>query len=459
MNKLKYIASQVLNSPVLATPEYLETVVAVLSDRIGIDAEGMSISGEAKGDKPYQVIGNTAIIPILGGMVHRGSNLDAMSGIKGYNSIQSEIQEALDDPAVENILMEVDSGGGEVAGAFDLRDFIMSAKEEKPIYALAKDTMGSAAYLISSAATEVYATQTAKVGSIGVVAMHTDYSEANSEAGIKPTFIHAGKYKVAGNPHEPLEGDALSYLQESVDQSYDMFVGAVSEARGMSDDSVRATEAKMFSSKDAMDLGLIDGIMSYDSVISKLTTRGNNMSNELQIALDASKQENEVLKAQILDAGFAITKEGLVAKEPEESMDCNGVKVFKSEVPEALWEKMKADQAALELAAKEKEDAKLLAAATEALPNFDPAVAAKVYKEFGEDECIMAAMKASDAEFGKAFAEIGKAEPKELTAKEAVDELVNKAMEADKTLTKEKALSHVAKEHASLVTKMYEENK
>jgi len=211
----------IFNKPHLCTPEYAETVMAVLADKLGVEEGLFSVKSEGKDQKDEHLYGSTQVIPIIGSMVHRGSSLDAMSGITSYQSIKASIQSAMEDPRVECVLLEMDSPGGSVAGAFDLKDYILEAKTTKPIYAIANDSMASAAYLIGSACTQVYATQTSRVGSIGVVAMHVDQSEKNKKDGIKPTFISAGDYKVAGNPHEKLEGSALEYLQDSVNESYD----------------------------------------------------------------------------------------------------------------------------------------------------------------------------------------------------------------------------------------------
>ena len=161
--------------------------------------------------------------------------------------------------------------------------------------------MASAAYLIGSACTEVYATQTSRVGSIGVVAMHIDQSEKNKKDGIKPTFISAGDYKVAGNPHEKLEGSALEYLQDSVNESYEMFVNAVATSRSIDAQAVRDTEARVYGAEKAKELGLIDEVASFDSVLSKLADKNS------RVTFQSMSKGNKMDKEQIekLEADFA----------------------------------------------------------------------------------------------------------------------------------------------------------
>lgn len=418
----------IFNQPHLCTPEYAETVMAVIGDKFGVDNQSMSASENAKDKENPNIVGKTYKLPILGSMVHRGSSLDAMSGISSYESIRANIQSALDNPKIENILLEMDSPGGSVAGAFDLRDFIMEAKEQKPIYAYARDTMASAAYLIGSACTKVYSSQTGNIGSIGVVAMHMDQSGRNKAMGVKPTFIYAGAMKTAGNPHEPLKGEALSYLQESVDSSYEMFVDAVAEARGLDKQDIRDTEARVYRGKEANNLGLIDGIKTLDAVMEELASnsqsgvlvkqnsRGIRMETDvenLQAALDAKTSEFDALKAtheglqaHVLAAGYTITEDGISKEEAKapEMIEVAGVMTDKATLPEHVV-------AALEANAAEKAQAELKEAATNAFPNFGENAAMTIFAAIdsiseGKEEAL-SQLKAADKAFANLTEEAG----------------------------------------------------
>jgi ClpP class serine protease len=56
-------------------------------------------------------------------------------------------------------------------------------------------------------------TPSSEVGSVGCVVLHIDQSQALEQAGIRPTFIHSGRYKVEGNSLEPLGDAALQRIQ------------------------------------------------------------------------------------------------------------------------------------------------------------------------------------------------------------------------------------------------------
>lgn len=446
MKQYVHLHEMVFNKPHLCTPEYAETILAVLKDRMNLEG-AFDINGGAKDAKEPNLNGDLQVIPIVGSMVHRGGSMDALSGIQSYQGIQGQIQEALDNPQVKQILLEMDSPGGSVAGAFDLKDFILEAKEKKPIYAIAKDTMASAAYLIGSACTQVFATQTAGVGSIGVVAMHMDRSEQNKKEGLKPTFIYAGDYKVAGNPHSALEGEALSYLQESVMDSYEMFVTAVASNRGLDEKVIRDTEARVYRGEKAKELGLVDDVMSMDSLLEKLASnnlkrdsmsKGMKMDKEqyekleadlaqVSTDLETTKATNEVLTKTLLDNGFKITADGAVKIEEEakEYLEYNGKTIDLTGMPEEAATTLK------ELAQKDLDAALEKKASTE-LPNFSMDVAKALVSANLSDD-VMQSLKAADKMFEGMMEEKGEASVDDMTdPSEKMDALVKAYSEENK---------------------------
>ena len=436
MSKFSHLSSLVFNKPLMVTQDYAETIAVVLSDRLNLDVEGLQIKSDAKDQRVATTNEGVAVIPIVGSMSHRSTGIEAMSGMTSYTTLQKQFEAAFNDPNVGSILMDIDSPGGSVAGAFDFRDYLMSKKGTKPVYALARDAMCSAAYLIGSTADKVYATQTARVGSIGVVAMHTDASGKMEKEGLKPSFISAGKFKTAGNPYEKLEGDKLKYLQDSVDESYDMFINAVADARGIDKKVIRDTEARVYGGKKAVEIGLADGIRTYESVIAEMsapnfTTQGIKMENKVTVedakiadltaANTKLQSDNEALRKQVLDAGFKITSEGLIAKEAPEMIYVGGEQIDASTLPKSVVD-----------ALKEKADTELTLLATSEYPNLKASVAKKLYATFGEDEEMKEAITAFNTKMGSFLEEKGDTDPgvEQKTAQEKYDAAVKANMEA-----------------------------
>ena len=273
--RLPNIAARLFEEPLLMHPRKLNTVINVLAPRI---FEGLEVSedmlagardpflsghhGDLSSDHP-----TIGIIPIHGTLVQRGDSLDAASGLRSYESIREDFDEALENQAIDAILLDIDSGGGEAAGVFDLAHYIAQSRGIKPIYAFANEHAYSAAYAIASAADQIYMPRTGGVGSIGVVAVHLDQSGFDTKAGLNYTPIFAGARKIDGWPHAPLSEDALARMQERVNTIYQIFTNTVAENRGLSESRVIETEADCFDGDKAVKAGLADALASFDELI------------------------------------------------------------------------------------------------------------------------------------------------------------------------------------------------
>lgn len=180
--------------------------------------------------------------------------------------IQAQLRAAVADPSVDSIVLDIDSPGGAVAGTEELSNAIYKARESKPIIAVANSLAASAAYWIGSAASELYAAPGSEVGSVGVYAMHIDWSALNEKVGIKPTYISSGKFKTEGNPDEPLSAEARAAIQASVDDAYRGFLRAVARNRGVqpSDVLLNYGQGRVVGTRDALAARMVDGIKTLD---------------------------------------------------------------------------------------------------------------------------------------------------------------------------------------------------
>lgn len=208
--------------------------------------------------KPFAFANGMAIIPIHGSLINRFGG--SYGYVTGYNFIRRQLQQAMMDDDVKGIVFDVNSGGGECNGCFELADDIYKARSKKPSMAVVDSSCYSAAYALASAAGKVVLTPGGGAGSIGVVAMHVDVSKALAEFGVKMTFIHFGAHKVDGNMYEALSDEVKADIQASVDETGGKFVASVARNRNIAEAKVKDTEARCYRAEDAKSLGLIDTI-------------------------------------------------------------------------------------------------------------------------------------------------------------------------------------------------------
>jgi signal peptide peptidase SppA len=218
--------------------------------------------------------GAIAVLPLYGVITQRGNMVEDVSG-PGSVSTQlfgSSLRDALNDDTVSSILIDIDSPGGSVYGVSELADLIYQSRGQKPVVAIADSLAASAAYWLGCAASEFYITPGGEVGSIGVWQAHFDYSEAYAEAGVAPTLISAGKFKVEGNPYQPLDEDAKAFMQSRVDDYYNAFTKTVSRGRGVSIAQVRdgMGQGRVLGASAALEQKMVDGITTFEDLIKKM---------------------------------------------------------------------------------------------------------------------------------------------------------------------------------------------
>jgi ClpP class serine protease len=166
---------------------------------------------------------------------------------------------------------------------FDLADRIYAARGKKPIWAVANEDAFSAAYAIAAATERLYVSRTAGVGSVGVIAVHLDQSQAEAEAGLAYTAIYAGARKNDLSPHAPLSDPARLLLQQEVDRVYGLFVNTVARMRRLSPEAVVATEAGIYMSEQAIAAGLADRNGTLETALADLRTALGRSKNHTAV--------------------------------------------------------------------------------------------------------------------------------------------------------------------------------
>ncbi|HDS7425955.1 TPA: S49 family peptidase [Escherichia coli] len=312
---LSHIIAAAFNEPLLLKPAYARVFFCALGREIGaaslsvpqqqvqLDAPGMLAETDeymAGGKRParvYRVVNGIAVLPVTGTLVHRLGGMRPFSGMTGYDGIVACLQQAMADSQVRGVLLDIDSPGGQAAGAFDCADMIYRLRQQKPVWALCNDTACSAAMLLASACSRRLVTQTSRIGSIGVMMSHVSYAGHLAQAGVDITLIYAGAHKVDGNQFEALPAEVRQDMQQRIDAAHRMFAEKVAMYTGLSVDAVTGTEAAVFEGQSGIEAGLADELINASDAISVMATalnsnvRGGTMPQ--LTATEAAVQENQ----------------------------------------------------------------------------------------------------------------------------------------------------------------------
>lgn len=216
---------------------------------------------EAQGGRGFDMVDGVAVVGVEGTLVHKGAYVGQSSGQTSYQGLQAQVARARRDPSVRAAVFEIDSMGGEAAGAFETAEMIFALSSEKPTMAILTSHANSAAYLLAAPCRQIVMPREGSAGSIGALCLMVDARGALEQQGLKATVIRAGQFKADTHPAAPLE-TAAARLQAQVDEVRDQFATAVGRYRGARFNKAQAlaTEAEVFSGSDAAKIGLVDAI-------------------------------------------------------------------------------------------------------------------------------------------------------------------------------------------------------
>jgi ClpP class serine protease len=299
--RYRHIAARLFNTPLLAHAGKTAAILQAIGGRIvsaPVEIDGaepiahvafehgrpsMGRLGDPLGREfatyeidPLEVIDGVAVIPVEGSLVHKGKWVGSYSGDTSYEGLQTLIGRARARDDVQGVIFEVDSFGGEVAGAYDTAGLIVDLSAEKPTISILTDHALSAGYLLASAARQIIVPESGMAGSIGVVAVHVDYSAAAEKSGVKLTVLSAGEHKTDGHPYAALPSDVADRWRSELQTERERFAAAVARQRGerMSFDAAMATEADTFTGDQAVETGLADAVMrpseAFDAFLAEV---------------------------------------------------------------------------------------------------------------------------------------------------------------------------------------------
>lgn len=231
-------------------------------------------------------VGAVAVLPLHGVIAPRMNMMTEVSGGTSAELFGAQLRMVMDDPDISAVILDVDSPGGSVFGVEELASTIRSMRGRKPMVAVANHLMASAAYWLASQADEIIASPSSQVGSIGVIAVHQDLSEAEAKVGVKTTLVTAGTHKADGHDGAPLSEGARASMQTMVDGYYTAFVRDVAKGRGVKATDVRNGygEGRVVSATEAVALGMADSVGTIEQVIDRLASGSKRVSTAAEAA-------------------------------------------------------------------------------------------------------------------------------------------------------------------------------
>ncbi len=282
-----HIAQMAFNVPLLATAQLADTVTSFLQNKIaGSAIDHINSDQEMSAGKASSIkLGNPengeslTIIPVHGILVPRRFAIEACDEMMSYELLRTQLTQALSDDGVTEIILDVNSGGGNAQGAFEIAEFIYQSREIKPIRCVVNFNAFSGAYLIAAACTEIIVSDTSGVGSIGVYTKRLDLTQYYQDQGVKIHSFYRGARKIDFHPDSELSEEERDHIENNIESTYQKFINAVAKYRGMTAEAVIATQADCFEGQQGIELGLADRMAAPQDAINQISQ--NILANSL----------------------------------------------------------------------------------------------------------------------------------------------------------------------------------
>ncbi len=186
-----------------------------------------------------------------------------------------------DDSSIRGILFRVNSPGGGVVASQEIYDEVKKTLAAgKPVVVSMGALAASGGYYVSCGATRIVANPGTLTGSIGVISQFMEIDTLLHKLGISSNTIKSGKLKDAGTPFRPMTEDDKRYFQKLMDDVHRQFIAAVERERHLEHDSVVAyADGRVFTGEEAVRLGLVDTLGSYEDAIA-IAARAAKISGE-----------------------------------------------------------------------------------------------------------------------------------------------------------------------------------
>jgi protease-4 len=278
--------------------------------------------------------GSIAYIDIDGPMLKQGDWCSY--GSEDYSELMYGLMQA---PNVAGVIIDMDSPGGQADGTASFADAIRRCATVKPVLGFIDDGMAaSAAYWDISACSEIYCGQlTDMVGSIGVYTTIADWNSYYASQGLPVKDVYAPQSTDKNRDYrEAIEGND-DLLRQELSVIADAFISAVRKNRKAKISGSDWATGKLYFADDALKLGLIDGIKSFDQVVFRMNRliSANKKSNDNTMAFEKTLTTAGAEAFEVVEGGFLLSETELNNIEASLASHETAVQGLQSQLSEA----------------------------------------------------------------------------------------------------------------------------
>lgn len=229
-----------------------------------------------------------AVIPVEGII----TRYDGGSGGNMVDVIKAQFRRAEEDRRVKAVLLRVDSPGGEVLASDEIAVAVsdFQSRSGKPVIVSMGGLAASGGYYVSAPARWIVANELTITGSIGVIMQGFNYRGLMDKVGLAPVVYKSGKFKdmLSGSrPPGDVTQEERDMVNALIDETYRKFKSVVADGRknaleqnksgkmdgrALVQDWTDYADGRVFSGKQARDLGFVDELGDFDKAVERAET-------------------------------------------------------------------------------------------------------------------------------------------------------------------------------------------
>jgi protease-4 len=193
--------------------------------------------------------------------------------------------------SIKAIVLHVNSPGGGTAISQEIHAAVQRAKAQKPVVVSMASVAASGGYYIACAADKIVANPSTVTGSIGVIFQFHTFKDLMGKVGIGTETVKSGELKDVGSYSRPMTEKEDLMLRSVVMDTYEQFVEAVAEGRGMEKDQIYPlADGSVFTGLQAYNLGLIDTIGGLKEAVD-LAASMANIEGEPEVVTPVTREK------------------------------------------------------------------------------------------------------------------------------------------------------------------------
>ncbi|MBT3244708.1 MAG: signal peptide peptidase SppA [Bacteroidetes bacterium] len=236
-------------------------------------------------------------IAIIYGTGSIGMQETGATSIGGHH-LAKAFRSARNDNRIKAIVFRINSPGGNVLASDIIRREVELAAAKKPLIVSMGDLAASGGYWVSTPAKTILASPTTLTGSIGVFGLWPNLEGLVSDKlGLHFDGVQTNDMAGMGNMFRPLEPQERAIIQGQVENSYQKFIHLVAKDRNMKVEEVdQIGQGRVWSGKDAIDIGLIDGFGGLEEAIRLAAEAANLEEYKIREMPQLKDPLNEILE-------------------------------------------------------------------------------------------------------------------------------------------------------------------